>query len=43
MENGEIIETGTHNELISLKGKYYNLWSSQFGIGNNNAQELTPV
>jgi len=43
MENGTIIETGTHNELISSKGKYYNLWSSQFKAGNNNAQELTLV
>lgn len=25
MENGEIIERGTHDELLELKGKYYQL------------------
>lgn len=30
MDSGHIIETGNHNELISKKGYYYNLWNSQF-------------
>ncbi|WP_291580945.1 ABC transporter ATP-binding protein [Clostridium sp. UBA6640] len=29
MENGEIVEEGTHQELTNLKGKYYNLLESQ--------------
>lgn len=29
LEKGEIIETGTHKELLSKKGKYYNLWKEQ--------------
>lgn len=30
MENGGIIERGTHDELLALKGKYYELYMSQF-------------
>ncbi|MEL1781477.1 ABC transporter ATP-binding protein [Acinetobacter baumannii] len=29
LENGEIIEEGTHRELIDIKGNYYNLWQLQ--------------
>ena len=29
MENGEIIEEGTHNELLELNGKYANMWKKQ--------------
>jgi ABC-type multidrug transport system fused ATPase/permease subunit len=25
MENGDIVERGTHNELLRLKGRYFNL------------------
>lgn len=27
--DGEIIEEGSHQELIRAKGKYYDLWSKQ--------------
>ena len=30
MNNGDIIEQGTHDELMSLEGFYYNLYNSQF-------------
>ncbi|SFB14555.1 ABC transporter ATP-binding protein [Clostridium frigidicarnis] len=30
MDNGEIIEKGTHTELLSLKGKYYEIYCEQF-------------
>lgn len=30
LENGEIIERGTHAELLSRKGKYYTLYKEQF-------------
>lgn len=30
MENGRIIESGTHNELLSQKGAYYKLYELQF-------------
>ncbi|KAK9234443.1 P-loop containing nucleoside triphosphate hydrolase protein [Lipomyces kononenkoae] len=29
MKKGEIIETGTHNELLAMKGEYYDLVQSQ--------------
>jgi ATP-binding cassette subfamily B protein len=31
IENGKIIEDGTHEELLVLKGKYAKLWSMQAG------------
>jgi len=34
MENGEIVEEGTHSELIALKGKYYELVKNQLELGN---------
>lgn len=30
MNNGSVVETGTHTELLSKKGFYYNLYNSQF-------------
>lgn len=30
IDNGEIVEKGSHVELINKKGKYYNMFSSQF-------------
>jgi ABC-type multidrug transport system ATPase subunit len=32
LKNGEIVETGTHDELIHLKGKYNDLWSKQVDV-----------
>lgn len=29
IENGEIIESGSHNELMSRKGKYYEMFVKQ--------------
>ena len=29
MQDGAIIEDGTHNELLRLKGRYYSLWQKQ--------------
>lgn len=30
IDNGKIIETGSHDELMRLKGSYYNLYMSQY-------------
>lgn len=29
MDQGKIVELGTHNELLKLKGRYYSLWQKQ--------------
>jgi ATP-binding cassette subfamily B protein len=34
LKNGEIIEQGTHQELTSLEGEYYNLVKNQLELGN---------
>lgn len=33
LENGEIAETGTHDELVARKGKYYELVKNQLELG----------
>ncbi len=32
LENGEIIERGTHDDLIKLQGRYYKLYTGQFEL-----------
>ena len=42
MDKGEIIEKGTHEELLAIKGKYYELWEMQQGnyIARNGQDEM---
>ena len=35
LDKGEIIESGTHEELIALKGNYYKMYQLQAGMLNN--------
>ena len=30
LQNGQVVEQGTHNELLERKGAYYTLYNSQF-------------
>lgn len=34
IDNGSIVECGPHDELMSLKGHYYNLYQSQYALLN---------
>jgi ATP-binding cassette, subfamily B, bacterial len=34
LNNGIITETGTHNELINLRGEYYTLVKNQLELGD---------
>jgi hypothetical protein len=40
VKDGEIIERGTHNELLAKKGAYYDLYMSQF---RREEQEIPPT
>lgn len=31
LENGQVLEQGTHNELLALRGNYYDMWQHQSG------------
>ena len=34
MDNGRVVEQGTHEELISIQGVYNNLWQVQLGLSS---------
>jgi len=29
LENGRVVETGNHDQLLKMRGRYSNLWSLQ--------------
>lgn len=39
MSSGEIIERGTHDELMNLKGEYYKMVISQMGYGEEESEQ----
>ena len=32
LEKGQVVEVGTHSELLSLRGIYYNLWNKSVAL-----------
>lgn len=34
IDDGKVVETGTHESLITSKGAYYNLVKNQLDLGN---------
>lgn len=40
LERGKIVETGSHAELLSLKGLYYAMWRQQIGERRKNVTDL---
>ncbi len=43
MEHGDIVEKGTHDELIAQEGAYYRLYRSQFEQAHDDLVEASPV
>jgi ABC-type multidrug transport system fused ATPase/permease subunit len=47
LEGGEIVERGTHTELIAMRGRYRQLYDRQYGLEHdrfiNPGEDLTPV
>ena len=43
MDHGEIVERGTHDELLAKQGRYYDLWNMQQGIFRRKEEAPKPV
>jgi len=43
MEDGKIVEQGTHHELLDARGHYFDLYNSQFAAGREELEELRPA
>jgi ATP-binding cassette subfamily B multidrug efflux pump len=43
MEDGQIVEQGTHHELLEARGHYFDLYNSQFAAGREELEELRPA
>ena len=43
MDHGEIVERGTHDELLAKQGRYYDLWNMQQGIFRLKEEAPKPV
>jgi len=43
MEDGQIVEQGTHHELLDARGHYFDLYNSQFAAGREELEELRPA
>jgi ATP-binding cassette subfamily B protein len=39
MDKGRIIERGTHEELVAMKGFYHHIWRLQYTMGDDGAAE----
>jgi ATP-binding cassette, subfamily B, multidrug efflux pump len=43
MEDGRIIEQGTHHELLDARGHYFDLYNSQFAAGREELENEPPA
>lgn len=40
MDQGNIVESGSHDELLKLGGAYANLWSQQLHNSNSKVEKI---
>jgi ATP-binding cassette, subfamily B, vacuolar membrane transporter HMT1/ACLQ len=40
MHKGDIVERGTHNELLALQGRYHAMWEKQTTIEKNEKEQV---
>ncbi len=40
IDKGNILEMGTHDELMELRGEYYNLYMSQYSFLEEQGEEV---
>ena len=43
LENGSVAESGTHEELIAKRGKYYELWRIQAGVSEADEARIAEL
>jgi ATP-binding cassette subfamily B protein len=43
MEDGQIVEQGTHHELLEARGHYFDLYNSQFTAAIEELEEARPA
>ena len=43
MEDGQIVEQGTHQQLLEARGHYFDLYNSQFAAAIEELEELRPA
>jgi ATP-binding cassette subfamily B protein len=43
MEDGQIVEQGTHHELLEARGHYFDLYNSQFTAAIEEPDEERPA
>jgi ATP-binding cassette, subfamily B, multidrug efflux pump len=43
MEDGKIVEQGTHYQLLEARGHYFDLYNSQFAAGREELEDLQPT
>ena len=41
LDNGQIVEQGTHEELLAAEGRYYNLYTMQWAAQNKNGTSFS--
>ena len=42
MEDGKIVEQGSHHELLEARGRYFDLYNSQFAAGREELEAIPP-